>query len=102
MSLPRYAEGEIGTVLELMEEMHRHFDKRRFPEGPDGPEVSESQMTPTVSTAGGHAWGMDPASDWPQLLHQQRDKTYGELPEELSGRIECSTQADQDDGHELD
>lgn len=42
----RYAEGELGNLTELREEMHRHFNKRRFSQGPDGPEVFEPPVTP--------------------------------------------------------
>lgn len=48
----RYAEGELGNLSELIEEMHRHFNKRRFPQGPDGPEVFEIPVTPSTGAAG--------------------------------------------------
>jgi len=42
----RYADLELGSLAELIEEMHRHFNRRRFPEGPDGPEVLEQPAPP--------------------------------------------------------
>lgn len=55
LSLPlfkRYAEGELGNLTELIEEMHRHFNKRRFPQGPDGPEVFEPPAPPVEARKG--------------------------------------------------
>jgi len=42
----RYANLELGSLAELIEQMHRHFNRRRFPKGPDGPEVPELPAPP--------------------------------------------------------
>jgi len=45
----QYANLELGSLAELIEQMHRHFNRRRFPEGPDGPEVLEPPAPPVTS-----------------------------------------------------
>lgn len=70
--------------------MHRHYNKRRFPEGPDGPEVTLSLIQPATGNPVIYEGVMVMASDPPRLSTKEQDAQWATL-------IERSKQENPDD-----